>query len=133
MPMWLVADHFIFARGRLNQAPEALFLIDTGLAGGGLSAPKASLEAAGITIDESQAVTGMGGGGPARIVPFTADATLGALTRRGVRGVHSPDGEATAIFPFQTGGLLSHGFFRQSRLTFDFEAMRLVTESCPTA
>jgi hypothetical protein len=65
-----------------------------------------------------------------RVIPFRADATLGTLTRRDVAGSHTPAGDPTAIFPFRTGGLLSHGFFRQSRLTFDFEAMRLVTEDC---
>jgi hypothetical protein len=130
VPMWLVATHFIFARGRINQSPEAMFHIDTGLAGGGLSARRAALDAAGIVIDESKAMTGMGGGGPVRIVPFTADVTLGTLTRPGVRGIHSLDGDPSSIFPFETGGLISHGFFRQSRLTFDFDAMKLVTESC---
>lgn len=130
VPMWLVGDHFVFARGQLGQAPEAMFHIDTGLAGGGLTANRASLDAAGITLDESQARTGMGGGGPVRFIPFIADARLGTLSRTGVQGSHSPDGDPSSIFPFRTGGLLSHGFFRQSRLTFDFEAMKLVTESC---
>ena len=130
VPMWLVGDHFIFARGRLGQAPEAMFHIDTGLAGGGLTANKASLDAAGIMVDESQARTGMGGGGPVRIIPFRADATLGTLSRSNVVGIYSPDGDPMSIFPFRVGGQLSHGFFRQSRLTFDFDAMRLVTESC---
>jgi len=26
--------------------------------------------------------------------------------------------------------MISHSFFRESRLTLDFEAMKLVTESC---
>ena len=130
VPMWLIATHFIFARGRLNDAPEAAFHIDTGLAGGGISARRAALDAAGVAIDESKAMTGMGGGGPVRIVPFTASVTLGALTRPDIRGIHSLDGDPSSIFPFATGGLISHGFFRQSRLTFDFDAMKLVTESC---
>ena len=130
LPMWLVGDHFIFARARMNQAPEAQFLIDTGLAGGGLMANRAALDAAGVALDEANARTGMGGGGPVRVIPFRADATLGTLTRRDIPGSHSPGGDPTSIFPFRTGGLLSHAFFRQSRLTFDFEAMRLVTETC---
>jgi hypothetical protein len=130
VPMWLVGDHFIFARGQLNQAPEAMFHIDTGLAGGGLTANRASLDAAGITLDESEARTGIGGGGPVRFIPFIADARLGALSRSGVRGIHSPDGDPSSIFPFRTGGVLSHSFFRQSRLTFDYDAMKLVTEGC---
>ena len=129
VPSWLVGDHFIIARGRIYQA-EVLFHIDTGLAGGGLTATKATLDAAGIVPDESKAGTGMGGGGQVRIVPFRASATLGRLTRDDVPGVYSPDGNPYGMFPFKVAGAISHVFFRQSRLTLDFDAMKLVTESC---
>lgn len=129
VPIWLVGDHFIFARGALNQA-EGLFLIDTGLSGGGLVATKATLDAAGVVLDESKVLTGQGGGGAARFIPFRAGATLGTLTRDNLPGVYMPDGDPTAAFPFRAAGLISHSFFRQSRLTFDFDAMKLVTESC---
>jgi len=130
VPMWLVGDHFIFARARLNQASEGIFHIDTGLAGGGLIASREALDAAGVAIDESKAFMGIGGGGPVRAIPFRAGATLGKLTRSDVPGSYSPEGDPAAIFPFRTGGVLSHAFFRQSRLSFDFTAMRLVTEAC---
>ena len=130
LPMWLVGDHFVFARARMNKAPEAQFFIDTGLAGGGLMANRAALDAAGVVLDETNVRTGVGGGGTVQVIPFRADATLGTLTRLNVAGSHTPGGDPSSIFPFRTGGLLSHGFFRQSRLTFDFEAMRLATEDC---
>lgn len=130
VPMWLFADHFILARGRLGQGPEHLFHIDTGMAGGGLGATKAVLDEAGVTIDPSAARTGVGGGGPVTIIPFQASATLGAMTVDKVRGMYSPNGNAYGIFPFEVAGTLSHMFFRHSRLTFDFEAMRLVTQAC---
>jgi hypothetical protein len=130
VPFWLVADHFMFARGKMNQA-EGLFYIDTGLAGGGLVASKATLDAAGVTIDESKTMTGQGGGGAVQFVPFRASATLGNLTRDDLPGVYMPGGrDPLAALPFRSTGIISHSFFRQSRLTFDFEAMRLVTESC---
>ncbi|MBO9516585.1 MAG: aspartyl protease family protein [Porphyrobacter sp.] len=130
VPFWFVGDHFIFARGKLNQA-EGLFLIDTGLAGGGLVAPKATLDAAGVTIDESKTMTGQGGGGAVQFVPFRAAATLGNLTRDDLPGVYMPGGgNPLSAFPFRSSGMISHGFFRESRLTFDFEAMKLATESC---
>jgi predicted aspartyl protease len=130
VPFWLVGDHFVFARGKVNQA-EGLFLIDTGLAGGGIVAPKATLDAAGITIDESKPMTGQGGGGPVQFVPFRASATLGSLTRDDVPGVYTlGGGDPLAAFPFRSSGAISHSFFRQSRLTLDFETMKLTTESC---
>jgi len=107
-----------------------LFSVDTGLAGGGLTAIKEALDAAGVTIDESKAGTGIGGGGAVRVIPFAADATLGTLTRTGVRGIYSPDDSPYGIFPFKVAGAVSHAFFRQSRVTFDFDAMKLITESC---
>jgi hypothetical protein len=130
LPMWLVGDHFVFARGRLQHGSEGLFLIDTGLAGGGVSASKATLDEAGVAIDPSRAATGVGGGGPVTVIPFRTGATLGALTVDDLTGFYSPGGDPLAMFPFKTKGLLSHGFFRHSRLTFDFDAMKLVTESC---
>jgi hypothetical protein len=130
VPFWLVADHFMFARGKMNQL-DGVFYIDTGLAGGGLVASKATLDAAGVTIDESKTMTGQGGGGAVQFVPFRASATLGNLTRDDLPGVYMPGGsDPLAALPFRSTGIISHSFFRQSRLTFDFEAMKLVTESC---
>jgi hypothetical protein len=129
VPFWLVGDHFMFARGKVNQA-DGLFLIDTGLAGGGLTATRATLDAAGVTVDESHTLTGQGGGGAVQFVPFRAAATLGTLTRGDLPGVYMPGRNALSGFPFASSGAISHAFFRQSRLTFDFDAMKLVTESC---
>jgi hypothetical protein len=130
VPFWLVADHFMFARGKINQL-DGLFYIDTGLAGGGLVASKPTLDAAGVTVDESKTMTGQGGGGAVQFVPFRASATLGNLTRADLPGVYIPGGgDPLAALPFHSTGIISHSFFRQSRLTFDFDAMKLVTESC---
>jgi hypothetical protein len=130
VPMWLVSDHLVYARARLEHGHEGLFSIDTGLAGGGLQATKAVLDDAGVTIDPSRKGVGMGGGGPVTIIPFSATATLGALTVADVRGLYSPDGNQFDAFPFKVSGTLSHMFFRKSRLTFDFRAMKLVTQAC---
>ena len=124
--MWLVGDHFLFARGHVGKAPEGLFNIDTGLAGGGVQATRATMDAAGIVPDASNATTGRGGGGMVRTIPFTADASLGPLTVKNVPGVYTPDGDQFGIFPFTVAGTLSHSFFRQTALTFDFVAMKIV-------
>ena len=99
VPFWLVGDHFMFARRKLNQA-DGLFLIDTGLAGAGLTATKAMLDAAGVTVDESNTLTGEGGGGTVQFVPFRAAATLGNLTRSDLPGVYMASGNPLARFPF---------------------------------
>lgn len=130
VPMWLAADHFIYARGRLEQGHEGLFMIDTGMAGGGLGATKATLDDAGVAIDPSRQGVGVGGGGPVPVIPFRAGATLGALTVGDVQGMYSPDGDQFSRLPYRVSGTISHGFFRKTRLTFDFQAMKLVTEGC---
>jgi aspartyl protease/tetratricopeptide repeat protein len=126
VPMWLEGDHFIFARARINDGPEGMYNVDTGLAGGGLSATKATLDAAHVKLDESNAAVGQGGGGAVQVIPFTAAATLGDLTVQNVTGLFTPEGTPYGIFPFDVAGTISHGFFRAYALTLDFDAMRLV-------
>lgn len=129
VPMWLVGDHFIFARGSINQV-EGLFSIDTGLAGGGLVATKPTIDAAGIKLEGDKVRMGEGGGGPVPFLTFKADAALGKLARPNVPGVYMTGGDPFGMFPFKVAGALSHSFFRQSRVTFDFEAMRMITQEC---
>jgi hypothetical protein len=132
VPMWLISDHMMFARAHLQHGPEGIFLIDTGLAGGGLMATKATLDEAGVKVDPTDTHTGVGGGGEVTFLTFRAGATLGALTVDDVAGNYTPGGgflEGGGL-PFKAKGLLSHGFFRHSRLTFDFDAMKLVTQAC---
>ncbi len=133
--MWLVPDHFVFVRARLNQGRAGLFMVDTGMAGGGLGATKATLDDAGVVLDPSRAHTGVGGGGTVTVTPFKASATLGAMTVKDVPGLYGAgaDRAGAGPGPFTRAGMLSHMFFRHSRLSFDFAAMRLVTRACPAA
>jgi predicted aspartyl protease len=130
VPMWLFADHFILARARLQNGAEHLYNIDTGMAGGGLMSTKAALDEAGIVVNPADAHTGIGGGGAVTFIPFRASATLGSMTVDNVPGSYTPNGNQYGIFPFDVAGTLSHMFFRHTRVTFDFEAMRLITEHC---
>ena len=130
VPMWLVGDHFIFARARVAQTPDALFNVDTGGEGIGVQLTRAALDAAHISPDETKAVKFTGGGGDARALPFTAPSvSLGAFTRRDVPGLYFPDGDQYKIFPFEVSGTLSHEYFRKTELTFDFDAMKLVVRT----
>jgi len=128
VPMWLVGDHFIFARGRINDAPEALFNIDTGLAGGGVQATKPEIDAAHIVLDEAHVSTGMGGGGPVRFIPFKALVAVGDASVTDVPGIYTPDGDQFGIFPFAVAGTISHEFFRRFSVTFDFVKMQLIIQ-----
>ncbi|MBV9027048.1 MAG: aspartyl protease family protein [Candidatus Eremiobacteraeota bacterium] len=130
VPMWLVPDHFIFARATVNGTFDGLFSIDTGGAGIGITLTKPALAAANITPDESKASSGFGGGGAISVVPFSAaSVTLGSLTRQNVPGLFTPAGDPYGRFPFAVAGALSHEFFRNAALTFDFAAMKLIVSS----
>jgi len=132
VPMWLVGDHFIFARASVNQAPAALFNIDTGGEGLGVQLTKPALDAAHISPDATKASTFTGGGGAARTFPFTAaSVSLGSFAQTNVPGLYFPDGDQFKIFPFDVAGTLSHAYFRHTELTFDFEAMQLVVRAAP--
>lgn len=130
LPMWLVSDHFIFAKAHVGNAPTAIYNIDTGGGGMGVQLTKAQLDAAQITVDPSKASSFMGGGGATRAIPFTAPSvTLGSLTKSNVPGLYFPDGDQYGIFPFAVGGTLSHEFFKGTALTFDFVSMQLIVTS----
>jgi hypothetical protein len=130
VPFWLVGDHFLFARAHLERGSEGMFVVDTGGAGFGVMATKAVLDEAGVAIDPAGARTGMGGGGAVTIIPFRSGATLGSLTVADLAGGYTPGGDPYGIFRFKVLGTLTHGFFRHSSVTFDFDTMRLTTETC---
>ena len=134
-PIWLVETHLIFTEGSVNQLPPGMMFIDTGLADGGFHASRAILTQAGVNMDWSQANYGVGGGGKAKSLGVTIDeVTLGrdpqAIHRKNIRGIVFE--EDISIFNdalgFKVGGLISHQFFRDFAVTFDFENMRLILQ-----
>jgi hypothetical protein len=130
VPFWLAGDHFLVSRAHLQRGSEGLFVVDTGGAGIGLGATKATLEEAGIPIDPTAVQTRKGGGGEVTVIPFRSGATLGSMTVEDVPGAYTPNGDPYASYRFKVSGALSHGFFRHSSVTFDFDAMRLITKAC---
>lgn len=129
VPCWLVGDHFVFATGRVNDAPPGLFLFDSGLAGGGLMPTQDLLTAAGITLDRAHAGTGIGGGGPVTSIPFVASRiAVGGAVVRDVRGIFTPEGSPLGMFPFTVWGAISNDFLTHYAYTVDFAAMKIVLE-----
>jgi len=128
VPMWRVGDHFIFARGHVDDGPDSLFNIDTGGEQLGVQLTKEGLAAAGIPEpDPSKAHHFMGGGGAASALPFTAaSVTVGSTTRMNLPGLYFDKGDQFAIFPFAVAGTISDEFFRPGAVTFDFDAMKMI-------
>ena len=130
---WLLGDHLIFARGTVNGIGPYLFLVDTGMAGGGFDCPKSVIDEARIELSR-EGLQGMGGGGAITVYPITVNLTLGAARRDNVRGLYGaipPDFEYRN--GFRMGGLISHGFFRPFVVTFDFKTMTLAMKQDSSA
>jgi hypothetical protein len=132
LPIWLGGDHYVLARGHMNDGPEELWFVDTGLAGAGLTAPTRTLEGAGIEVPDTAEVgaMGMGGGGSVKFRMFGVDrfhlGDVGASDVLGIYGAFPPTLERA--FGYRIAGIISHSFFRPWRVTFDFDAMQLVLE-----
>ncbi len=134
-PMWLVETHFIFTEGSFNGQESEMMLIDTGLAGAAFMTSKARYSAAGVDMDWSKMVTGAGGGGEVRGISVNIDElTLGRgdnrLSKHGLTGVVMEHDNSlfNGTLGFKVGGLISHQFFRDHAVTFDFQHMRLIVQ-----
>ncbi len=128
MPFWMAGDHIMVAWGTVNNGRAKLFFIDTGLAGGGFTGTESTIREANIKLGE--ALSGMGGGGAVQVRPFQVERlTLGKAEERDIPGLFGalpPDFENR--FGFNIGGIISHGFFRAYRVTFDFDTMTLTLD-----
>ena len=126
-PMWLVGDHFIFARGSVNGLRNQLFLVDSGLAGGGFGPEERTVAAAHVKTFPDKAQTGMGGGGPVKFIPVVADTLcLSTACQNNISGMYVPGGSPLRIFPFTAAGTISHTYLKHYAVTLDFSAMKII-------
>ena len=125
VPFWLAGRHFVLAQGEVNGHGPMLFHIDTGLAGGGFLCGPSTIERAGIALDETRAAEGMGGGGPVRVIPVDIEQlALGPVRRGPVQGIFA-EAHPSEAYGLELGGIVSHQFFREGSVAFDFDRMRL--------
>ena len=81
IPFWMAGNHTMLAWGHVNNAPEHLFFIDTGLAGAAINAPKSTLDEAGVAFAPGLGGVGVGGGGEVQVQNFYVDSlSLGPVT-----------------------------------------------------
>jgi len=130
VPFWMAGDHFIVAWGTVNKSAPILFFVDTGMAGGGFTGSGRTVKEANIQLPE-ESFEGVGGGGKVMIKPAVVDElALGDAKEKNVMGLFGAF-EGTGLeyeFGFRIGGIISHGFFRPYKLTFDFTTMNLILE-----
>ncbi|MDP1636230.1 MAG: aspartyl protease family protein [Gallionellaceae bacterium] len=134
-PIWLVETHLIFAQGAVNRLPPSLMLIDTGLADGGFLASQSIMQRAGVDMDWSQVRQGEGGGGKLKVLNVTIDEVAlgndpGAVRNTDIQGIvfEKDNSLFSGALGFEVGGLISHQFFRDHALTFDFANMRIILQ-----
>jgi hypothetical protein len=127
IPFLLVRDHFILAQGALDNGPQQLFFVDTGLAGFAFAAPASTLTEVGIALPVASAQDPADPVGQSAATPFGINnLSLGMLHRENLAGLYGPfppsleSGTGVHI-----GGIVSHAFFRPYALTFDFRRMVL--------
>ncbi|HLY06867.1 MAG TPA: aspartyl protease family protein [Rhizomicrobium sp.] len=119
IPLWFIGDHFLLAHGRVDKAPDQLFLIDTGVVYA-FAAPESTLRDAGIPVPPPK---GVQRGAIAPSAPFPIkELTVGGLEEKNLTGLYGP-------FPpplekglgVHVGGLVAHAFFQPYAVTFDFD------------
>jgi predicted aspartyl protease len=127
IPFWMAGDHLMLAKGKVNNGDEMLFLIDTGLASGSFTCPKSTLNKYGFPLQKNKAGFGFGGGGKVKVIPFDIESlSLGGIQEHNLHGLFGP-------FPpslehacgFKIGGLISHEFFRNHTVKFDYRNMTM--------
>ncbi len=134
-PFRLIETHLIFTEGSVNGRKPGMMLIDTGLAGAAFMTSKANYAAAGITLDWSKAGIGAGGGGEVKGVETeVAEIRLGqskrSLVHRHLKGIATETDNSlfNGSLGFTVDGLISHQFFLDHALTFDFRNMQLIVQ-----
>ncbi len=135
IPMYLCDTHYMLARGKINNLTPMLFFVDTGLAAKGFTATENLLNRAGITPDWSTAQNGYGGGGKIESVDFTVDyLSLGSaenlIEKCNVSGcaIRNDVSVFGTVLGFRLEALVSHTFFKDQRISFDYDAMEMIVE-----
>ena len=129
VPFWMAGDHIMVAHGTVNKSKPMLFFVDTGLAGGGFTGTDRTVQEANIKLSE-ESFEGIGGGGKVTVRTAVVDEiTLGDAKEKKVMGIFGAMPPSFAEkFGLKIGGIISHGFFRPYKLTFDFTTMNLFLE-----
>jgi hypothetical protein len=121
--MWFGDERHIFTRARINNAPPALFSIDTAVPGG-LLVTASTFTAAHLQINRPQLVD-QGGTTGLRMFPITASVTFARQKLENVDGTLLTQGTPSGEFPFPVGGTVGNGVLGRLRVTFDFTNMLL--------
>jgi len=129
IPFWMIGNHVMVAHGKVNNSKPLLFWLDTGMAGGGFDCPESVVKEGNIELSD-ETFTGMTGGGPIEVRSgIVKELSLGGAIENNVMGIFGGfPNEMEYREGFRLGGVVSHGFFRSYKVTFDFSSMQIALE-----
>jgi hypothetical protein len=126
IPFTMADDHFMLAKGTVNNSDTMLFFVDTGLAGNAFTCPKSTLRKTGLTYQKGMKTKGLGGGGYFNYFPMEIDKIcledVCVTKLHGIYGAFPIQIENS--YGFSVNGVISHEFFRKFSLTIDFDEMK---------
>jgi predicted aspartyl protease len=131
IPFSIAGDHYMLAKGSINNSDPMLFFIDTGLESTAFTCPKSTMKKLKLPIQRGKRLSGEGGAGTYDVYPFDIDGIcLGPVCVNNLHGNFGPfPPQIENSFGFKIDGLLSHEFFLGKALTIDFENMKyLISE-----
>jgi hypothetical protein len=129
-PLWLAENQLLLTCADLPSLKQGLWFLDTGMTGGAFAVPGTSVESLGLSIDETDALVGTGGGGTVHGHKLHAE-----WLRLDQLHCDQPNGVMLETFPlehsygFAIQGLIGHDLLQDAVLTLDFPAMRLFLTS----
>lgn len=128
IPFVMADDHFMIAKGNVNNSDTMLLFVDTGLAGNAFTCPKSTSKKLGLEYSKMQKSQGLGGGGYFNTYPMEIDnICLGDLCVKKLHGVYGAfPKQIENSLGFKIDGLISHEFFRDYSLTIDFESLKFI-------
>lgn len=126
IPFWFVGDHILLASGRLVEGPRQLFFINTGMSGYAFIGPDSTLRDAGITVPTLQGPASGRMGLPRTATFPIPRLSLGDLTENNLTGIYGTFPPALENgLGLHIGGIVSHAFFHNYIVTYDFVQMKI--------
>jgi tetratricopeptide (TPR) repeat protein len=125
-PLWLAENQLPLTCADLPSLKQGLWFLDSGMTGGAFAVPGTSIESLGLTVDESDALVGTGGGGTVHGHKLYAGwLRLDQLRRDNPNGVTLDTFPLEHSYGFTIQGLIGHDMLHDAILTLDFPAMQL--------
>ena len=125
-PLWLAENQLLLTCADLPMLKQGLWFLDSGMTGGAFAVPGTSVETLGLSLDESDALVGTGGGGTLHGHKLYAQwLRLDQLRRDNPSGVTLDTFPLEHSYGFAIQGLIGHDLLHDAVLTLDFPAMQL--------